>query len=153
VRGTIVGLILLGIGIYFFSLPVVLFGLLCVAVSLYSTKSKPVVAQREGKTKHTVVMGEPPEMPIYPWMAGGIPLSQIDVNAKLKRIDEKLDDLKAQEETEDIRMEIEGLEKRKIGLAKDMGKFDFLPLPKYGYSDPLERIFLGFPIRFWEKKE
>lgn len=28
---------------------------------------------------------------------------------------------------------------------------DFLPLPDYGYSDPLEKIFVGFPIRFLKK--
>ena len=28
---------------------------------------------------------------------------------------------------------------------------DFLPLPDYGYSDPLEKIFLGLPIRFLKK--
>ena len=27
----------------------------------------------------------------------------------------------------------------------------FLPLPEYGYSDPLERVFFGFPVKFWKK--
>lgn len=28
---------------------------------------------------------------------------------------------------------------------------NFLPLPNYGFSDPLEKVLLGIPVRFWKK--
>jgi len=150
----ILGMFFLLVGIYFGNILVIGFGAVFLVLGLYLNKSRPEKPQpiTGKKTKHTVVMGEPPEQVIYPWEIGEIPLSQINVNTKMKHIDEKLDDLRAQEETEYIKKEIKELEKQKTGLANGLDRFNFLPLPKYGYSDPLERIFLGFPFRFWEKK-
>ena len=61
------------------------------------------------KTKHKIIMSEPPESTIMPWEMGRFP----------------------------------------IDISKE--KPDFLPLPDYGYSDPLEKIFLGLPFRFLKK--
>ena len=106
------GLVLLGI--YFNSLFATVVGFLCMLLGLYSTRARPVIEtekapQQERKTKHTIVMSEPPESTIMPWEMGRFP----------------------------------------IDISKE--KPDFLPLPDYGYSDPLEKIFLGLPFRFLKK--
>jgi hypothetical protein len=112
VNGLLIGLILVLLGIYFNSAIAMGIGFLCVAIMLYSTKSVPVrePITTERKTKHTVVMSEPPEEPFIPQMMGQLPIGR-------ELIDQQ----------------------------------GFLPLPNYGYSDPLEKILLGFPVKFWKK--
>ncbi len=106
-----VGLGLILFGIYFGNIPVSAFGLLCFAAGAYAMRSKPLpkVAEKPAKTKHTVIISEPPNTNISPFELRGMP---IDIN--------KQDP-------------------------------DFLPLPDYGYTDPLEKIFINFPIAFWKK--
>ena len=36
-----------------------------------------------------------------------------------------------------------------LNISKDSP--DFLPLPDFGYEDPLDKIFLSFPVKFWKK--
>jgi hypothetical protein len=108
----IIGLGLLFLGMVFSSLPAVLFGALAVMAGLYVGKSRSVKEQKQPtKTKHRVLMSEPPEEPIEWWLSAG------EFPAK--------------------------------------GNFDkrgFLPLPDYGYTDPLERIFFQLPVSLVKKK-
>ena len=107
----IIGLGLLFIGIIFSSVPALLLGAAVTMAGLYARRSEPVREQKPTKTRHRVLMSEPPEEPIEWWLsAGGFPTK---------------------------------------------GNFDrrgFLPLPEYGYTDPLERIFFQLPVSLVKKK-
>ena len=108
----ILGMFFLLVGAYFSNILVIGFGAVFLVLGLYLNKSTPDKPQpaTEKKTKHTVVMGEPPEQAIYPWETGELPISG------------------------------------------NLDKRGFLPLPEYGFSSPLEKVFFGFPFKFWEKK-
>ena len=106
-----VGLGLILLGVYFGNALVSAFGLLCFAAGVYAMRSRPLpkVAEKPVKTKHTVIVSEPPETNIPPFELRGMP---IDI------------------------------------LKRDP---DFLPLPDYGYTDPIEKMFASFPIKFLKK--
>ena len=155
------GLVLLGI--YFNSLFTAAIGFFCMLLGLYSSRARPVKAaekapQGERRVTHRVIISEPPGSAIMPWEVPEFPASaafpkdaenllKSDIKA-LKKLREKTEDPEKVREIDDDIKELEGQKKR---IVQGLSGINFLPLPDYGSTDPLEKIFLGLPIRFLKK--
>jgi hypothetical protein len=155
------GLVLLGI--YFNSLFTAAMGFFCMLLGLYSSRARPVKAAEkapkgERRVTHRVIISEPPESTIMPWEVPEFPASAAfpkdaesllnsDIKA-LKKLKGKTQDPK---EAKEIDGEIKELEGQKKKIVQGLSGINFLPLPDYGSTDPLEKIFLGLPIRFLKK--
>ena len=157
------GLGLVLMGVYFSSLFTAAVGFFCMLLGLYSSMARPVKAaekapQGERRVAHRVIISEPPESAIMPWEVPEFPASAAfpkeaenmlnsDIKA-LKKLKGKTQDPKEAGEIDD---EIKGLEKDKKRIVQGLDGINFLPLPNYGSTDPLEKIFLGLPFRFLKK--
>lgn len=155
------GLVLLGV--YFNSLFTTAVGFFCMLLGLYASRARPVKAaekapQGQRRVTHRVIISEPPESAIMPWEVPEFPASAAfpknvenllknDIKA-LKKLREETDDPNRAKEIDD---DIKALEKEKKRIVQGPSGINFLPLPDYGSTDPLEKIFLGLPIRFLKK--
>ncbi len=132
-------------------------------LGLSGSRAKPVKAaekahQEERRITHRVIISEPPESTIMPWEVPEFPVSaalpkdyENSLNKEikaLKKLKKETDDAEKSKEIDD---DIDKLEEEKKKVAYGLSGINFLPLPDYGYSDPLEKIFLGLPIRFLKK--
>jgi hypothetical protein len=156
-----IGLGLVLLGIYFNSPFATVMGFFCMLLGLYSTRARPVKGAEgapHGQVRHRVIVSEPPDSHIMPWETPEFPASAAfpkeaeDMLNKdiryLKKLKGKTQDPKEAREIDD---EIKGLEKDKKRIAQGLDGINFLPLPDYGSTDPLEKIFLGLPMRFLKK--
>jgi len=147
-------------GIYFSNMFASVIGFFCVLLGLYSTKARPVAeAQKEGrKTKHTIILSEPPEQSIMPWEVPEFPASaafpkdaENFLNDDIRALTNKLKKATDEKEIKELEKDIKTLKKEKKKIVEGQSGINFLPLPDYGSTDPLEKIFLGLPIRFLKK--
>ena len=158
-----IGLGLILVGLFFGNLAMDLVGLLCLIAGLYPAKSKPVreaPKTKEKKTRHMVISSEPPRADIMPWEIPNFPVSAVAPKDTENKLDDAIKQLKSEgkkAKTEKDKKEISDMineaEREKEEVKKGYGGLNFLPLPDYGYSDPIEKIFFGLPIKFLKKAD
>lgn len=153
--GIIIGTFMIIIGIFFNSLFLIFLGILAAAAFAFLNKPAQIrYIRTEGtqKGRHIIIPAKPPE-PSFPnpWQTfapfGGI-LEKEYTNSELKKLEKKLK--KKGKSKEEIKKEKEKL-KEKIRSGEEMLISDAFPFPNYGYENPVERIFAGFPLNIPKK--